>query len=390
MRLCHQPTVSAGLVTSEPNSKPAGRARQITAALPLLVVLVVSVLLVACGGRPIVTPEEAAEITGKALAPREVRLTEAEVRPERPVIELVGEIRAFETVRVPAEVAGKIDRVLVEVGERVDRGAPMLEIDRETFRLQVAQASAELAAASAELTLAAKDLERKRDLVSDHTIPQSTFDQVSAQHDLAAARVKAAQATVDLAERNLGRSEVKAPDAGWIARRLVAPGDWADIGMTMVELATGSKVKVVGRLPESWAARLDGLTGFEFRAGEHGAVRTAKLFSIDPVLEDASRSFEIVGTVADGRAELRPGMFATITLTSPVERTSLWLPTEAVLVSNLPQVLFVDGEHVASRNVTTGRRAEGMVEIVSGLEPGEPVIAEVAGLHRGAPVKVIG
>ena len=168
-------------------------------------------LLGGCHGADDDDPAAAAEVLEQALAPREVQLVTAEVREERPSVQLVGEIRAFDTVTISSEVGGKVDRVLVEVGDRVTAGTPLVEVDRETFRIYLHQAEANLAAANADLALAEKDLERKRDLRSDETIPQSTFDQAQAGNDLAAARVAAASAARDLAQRNFERSAIRAP-----------------------------------------------------------------------------------------------------------------------------------------------------------------------------------
>jgi len=332
--------------------------------------------------------ENAAEAIERALAPREVRLTSPEVRVENPSVQLVGEIRAFDTVVISSEVGGKVDRVLVEVGDQVAAGAPLIEVDRETFAIYLAQSEANLNAARANLSLAEKDLERKRDLRSDETIPQATLDQAQASSELAAADVAAAEAALRLAERNHQRSLIRAPAAGAITERMVVAGQWADVGAGLLELAIGGKVKIAARVPESWAGAFADLESFDFTVSGRSTVHTASVYSLQPVVREASRSFEIVGTApADGG--LRPGMFANATLTSPESRRTLWLPISAVATSDLPQVLMVVDDEIAYRKVQIGRRDAALVEIVSGLDADEQVILEVAGLTRGLPVTII-
>lgn len=123
------------------------------------------------------------------LEPRAVRLVTPEVREQQPSIDLVGEVRAFDRVTVASQVAGTVEATLVEVGDRVEAGDPLVQIDREAFRLQRDQAAAQLAAARAEAELAERELVRKKDLVSDKTIPQATYDQAEASFELATARV---------------------------------------------------------------------------------------------------------------------------------------------------------------------------------------------------------
>jgi RND family efflux transporter MFP subunit len=347
-------------------------------------------ILTACHGGGGETPEAAAATREAALARREVRLVTPEVREERPSIQLVGEVRAFDSVAVSPEVAGKVDAVRVEVGDRVRSGQPLAEIDRVTYKIYLDQAEAQLQAAQADLELAAKELERKRDLVSDNTIAQATFDQAKAAHDLAKAQVASAEASRSLAQRNWERSVVRAPAAGAITHRSVVAGQWADVGQPLFELAVGEKIKVAARVPASWAAQLSGLDGFDFTIAASASARRATLYSVDPVVNESSRSFEVVGVADNSDGALRPGLFADVTLQAPRSQRSLWLPVSAVATSDMSQVMVVEDGAIALRRVQVGRRAEATIEIVDGVAEGEAVVADVAGLHRGAPVTIVG
>ncbi len=332
--------------------------------------------------------KNAAEALEKALAPREVELVTPEIRNEQPSVQLVGEIRASDIVLISSEIGGKVDRVLVEVGDRVAKGTPLIEVDRETFAIYLAQSEANRDAARADLALAEKDLERKQDLRSDETIPQATLDQAQAGFDLAKARLAASDASMRLAQRNFDRSVIRAPAAGAITERMVVAGQWADVGEGLLELALGGKVKIAARVPESWVGRFAGLETFSFTVGAGSTVHSAEIYSLQPVVREASRSFEIVGT-APNDGTMRPGMFANVTLTSPEARATLWLPASAIATSDLPQVLMVENDEITYRKIQIGRRDNGTIEVVSGLGEGERVILEVAGLTRGLPVTII-
>ena len=177
--------------------------------------------------------------------------------------------------------------------------------------------------------------------------------------------------------------------AGDITERMVVAGQWADVGAPLLELALSGKVKVAARVPESWVGRFTDLESFTFTYGSSSTAHTAEIYSMQPMVQEASRSFEIVGT-APNDGSMRPGMFASVRLTSPESRRSLWLPASAVATSDLPQVLMVEDGQIVYRKVQIGRRDNGAIEIVSGLNEGEQVIKNVAGLTRGLPVKVVG
>jgi RND family efflux transporter MFP subunit len=355
----------------------------------LMIIPVLAQILIAChpgGGDDVAAAAAAREA---ALAPREVRLVTAEVREERPMLQLVGEVRPFDSIAVSPEVSGRVDAVHAEVGDRVRRDQPLAEVDRSTYKIYLQQAEAELAAARADLDLATKGLERKRDLLSDETIAQATFDQAKAGYDLAVARVSAAEAASSLARRNWERSNVRSPAGGSITERMVVAGQWTDVGQPMFRLAVGDTVKVAARVPASWAPRLTGLDGFEFSAGGSEQLRRASLYSVDPVVNESSRSFEVVGLADNTDGTLRPGMFANISLAAPETARSLWLPVSAVATSDMSQVMMVEDGTITVHRVQVGRRMDGQIEIVGGLAEDQPVVADVSGLNRGARVRIV-
>ncbi len=351
---------------------------------PVLPCLLLAALAAGCGGGPAAGPSTAGRA---ALAPRPVRLVSPEVRRERPAIDLVGNVRADEMVPIAAEIGGRVERVTAEVGDRVTRGKPLASIDRRIYRLRLSQASAQLAAARADLELAEKVLRRKRDLLADRTISQAVFDEAKAQRDLAAARLAAARAAERLARESYRRSLVRAPAGGLVAGRLVTAGQWVETGDVLFQLAQGRRLKVAAKVPEGWATRLAGLKTFEVEAPGAGDRLQAAVYSIEPVVEGASRAFEVVGVIA-GRTGLRPGMFVHVHVEAPAEERSLWLPAAAVAISDLPEVMLVENGVVAVRKVRTGRRDDGNVEILDGLAADDRVIADVAGLAPGVAVRV--
>jgi len=355
-------------------------------ARPILLSIVM-LALTACHTGDENSPSDAREHLDAKLEPRTVHLIVPDIREERPSVDLVGEIRAFDTVQISPEVAGRVASVEVEVGDRVSKDRPLVVIDPRPFELRLRQAEARVSAARADLELARRELERKQDLVSDKTIPQAVFDQAQARHDLAAATLSEAVASRDLADRDLELTTVRAPADGTVTARIVVAGQWTDVGAPLVEIALGRRVKVVARVPSHWVTALQGLEGFDFTVQPGESPRRALLYSIDPVVSETSRSFEVVGVAP--AAGLKPGLFANIRLDSPETVRTLWIPASALLTSDTPKVYQPRDGRIAVKRVQTGRRADGMIEIVEGLEEGEAVISDVAGLSRDLPVEVV-
>ena len=122
---------------------------------------------------------------------------------------------------------------------------------------------------------------------------------------------------------------------------MVVAGQWADVGEALLNVAIGDRIKVSARVPEAWAPELAGLEQFTFTVGVSGPTFTAKLYSVQPVVEHASRSFEIVGSAAND-GSIKPGMFANVVLEAPTVKQTLWLPVAAVATSDLSQVLLIE------------------------------------------------
>ncbi len=342
-----------------------------TRVLQSVVTACVLICLAGCHPESSAPEASAGADTHSALEPRAVSLVRTEAVEEYPTVELTGELRAFEAVPVPAQVAGPVDRVLAEVGDRVSAGTPLAEVDRETYRLQAAEAAARVRAAEADVELSRRELERKKDLLSDHTIAQAVFDEAEARHDLAAAQLEAARAAERLAQQAFDRSRVQAPAAGSIAARHVSPGQWVEVGQAIVDLAVGGRLKVAAEVPENWARRLQGLRGFTFTVGNLGPY-DAKIYSVEQVVEPSSRSFELTGVTAQpADNSLKPGMFVTVTLRSPDAVTTLWVPDTAVATSEMAKVMLVEDGKAVEHKVLVGRREEGRIEILDGLTAGQ-------------------
>ena len=251
---------------------------------------------------------------------------------------------------------------------------PLIEVDRETFAIYLAQAEANVEAARADLALAGKDLDRKNDLRSDETIPQAALDQAQAGFDLAKARLAAAEAARNLAARNDERSVIRAPAAGVITERMVVAGQWADVGASLLELAIGEKVKIAARVPESWVGQLH--RARELRVHRRNRARRSTRPRSTACSPWSARPAGHSRSSAPHRttAPCVPGMFANVTLTSPESERTLWLPASAVATSDLPQVLMVENDTIVYRKIQIGRRDNGTIEIVNGLSEGEQVI----------------
>ena len=292
----------------------------------------------------------------------------------------VGSLRANESVMLRPEASGRIVALPFREGQPVARGAVLVELDSAIQR-------AELMQAQANLSLAQSNAKRADELFGKAFVAERGRDE-------AAAGLKAAEATVALAEARLARMTIRAPFAGTVGIRSVSVGDFVKDGQDLVNIEDIDRLKVDFRLPEADAPRLavgqpvtldsDSVPGRRF---------AAKVSAIDPQVDAAGRSIRVRAALANPGKLLRPGMFVRVGLEFGAREGVLLVPEGALVPFGSDQFVFrVDTQGEASKaarvRVETGVRRDGLVEIRSGLAAGDRVV--VAGqlkIRDGAAVK---
>ncbi|HEX6201807.1 MAG TPA: efflux RND transporter periplasmic adaptor subunit, partial [Thermoanaerobaculia bacterium] len=183
---------------------------------------------------------------------------------------LEAELRAADAADVAAEVGGRVVERLIEPGDQVRRGQPLLRLDDAAPAAEAAGRAAELAAARARVVAAAAELDfaetsvaRDRTLFAGGAISRQDLDRAELARERAAAGRRAAEEGAVAAEEalrgvreRLADTVVRAPWDGAVVSVEVAPGDLATAGRPLARLVREGPYRVVARLPQETAARL--------------------------------------------------------------------------------------------------------------------------------------
>jgi membrane fusion protein (multidrug efflux system) len=300
-----------------------------------------------------------------------VIVSEAVIKPFPLSAEALGNARANESVEIRPEITAAIIEILFEEGQMVTRGDILA-------RLENSEPLADLAAARAALVDSESQYRRSTELFKTRVVSESQLEQLEAQRDADLAAVNAAQARLD-------HTVIRAPFAGQLGLRRVSRGSIVGPGTVITTLDDTSSIKLDFNVPEVFLARLaPGLTVTAHSAAWPDLRFSGEVTVIDTRVDPVSRTVTVRALLPNDERRLRAGMFLTVTvLKEDVE--SLMIPEQAIVPERSNQYVLVVGPDnvVERRQIESGRRRPGEVEILEGLQPGERVITE--GTQKARP-----
>jgi RND family efflux transporter MFP subunit len=374
--------------------------------------------------------------SGKAVdsaspRPLAVRALPVEQKQVRRNVESVGSLFPLDEVTVSSEVEGRVEQVLVDVGDHVSTGQTIVKVVQTELQLTLDQQRASLQQARARLGLsengeefkdvhkapevkkAAADLadaqqkyQRAKTLYEQGLLPKQSFDEAESRHNAARAaydlsvqtvenlRAQLAQskAATSLAQKKVGDSMIRAPFAGQVKERSVTQGQYLKVQTPVMVIVNIDPMRVRLRVPEKMAAWVK--TGQEVTVSVEaypGRAFTGKITRINPSVDQQTRAFEVEALIDNRETLLKPGFFVKATIPSSFVVDALVVPQDALLyVYGVYKVFVIEGNTLKEREVKIGERNGDDVEIVEGLTAGERIALSTKGqdLKDGATVEV--
>jgi len=242
-------------------------------------------------------------------APVKVPLGVVEEKPSPDVLTLTGMIAADQRSEVTADTQGKVISVLVERGQRVKMGQPVVQLDVRNAALSAREAQANLEAARAQKQLAEEECKRVQVLLDKGAITRSEYDRQVTQCTSTLQQVSAAQARADMITKSVNDGLVRAPFDGQVTEKSVAPGEWVAPGRTLFTLVDDDPLKVELSVPEAEVRKIQkGMKVDVTATAQPGKHYTATVTRIGGEIAK-SRALIVEATIAP-QSDLVPGMFA--------------------------------------------------------------------------------
>lgn len=315
-------------------------------------------------------------------------------------------INADRTTPVFSPYSGRVTQVLAKPGDFVKQGQPLLAMQASEFvqgQSDLLAAQAALATAQSQLSLAQTAEKRKHALFDAKAGSKQDWEQ--SQNDLAAAQSahrtsEAALAAVrnrlkilgktDAEIEALGRAEkmdavayVLAPITGTITDKQVGPGQYLQAGASSPAYTVGdlSTVWLIANVRETDAPNVRKGQTVEVRAlALPERAFTARITYVAPSIDPATRRLAVRAEVPNADGLLKPEMFARFSIISGGEASAPAVPESGVIYEGSDARVWIVGDDgtLALRNIHGGRSANGLLEVLDGVKPGEKVVASGA------------
>jgi len=354
--------------------------------LSVCAVLLLPLALASCGG----SKADAQNTAPRGVAVRTASVDQRDL-PEDVV--LTGTLKPRAQVQVVAEVQARLVRVLKDEGARVAKGEILAILDDTDYRLANDRAGAALAMAEANRAHARTEKVRADSLLKTGGITDRDHLAAGVAEQVAEAQLAQTRAEGAIAAQQLSRTQVRAPFAGRVARRLPDPGAMLAPGTPLFTLVDDStlefKAPVASR--DLGKVRVGASVSLVVDALEDTRV-DGRIARVEPLVDERSRSFQVVVEVP-GRPDLVGGLFARASVRAGVAAGALVVPPSALVRDGTDplraDVFVVRGGRAEKVTIGVGVEAPDGIQVTRGLSAGDQVVLDPpTALASGAPVDV--
>lgn len=390
-------------------------------ATPLVLL---AVLLAGCSKK-----EAPIQASAKAVEPISIQIARAESRKVEQSISVTGELQADETVSASFEVAGRVSKIQSDFGQLVKKGAVIAELDPREYQIQVDRARALLAQALARVGLnptqvdvtpltspsirqaeaqladakskyeSAARLIKTGDIANERFVElekamqarQAALDATKDDLRTLSANVQSLKADLNLAEKRLSDTVVRAPFDGAVTEKMVSPGQYIKENTAVVKLVKSDPLRLRFDVPESATrnVRIGSVLSFTTDAAS-GQNFTATVRELNPSLNQNSRTLTAEARISNPKWQLKPGTFVQVRLVTARDVEIITVPKKALYnVAGLTKVFAVRDGKAIEYKVPPGMEGSDWMEIPSGsVNAGESVaISNLGALIDKLPVR---
>lgn len=308
-----------------------------------------------------------------------------------PFLTVSGKIEAAKSANISTRMMGYVDKIYVNVGDKVRDGQLLMSVNNADVSAQLAQVNAGITEAEAAFTNAEKDFNRFSTLFKENSASQKELDDITANYNMAKARLESAKQMRNGVNAQMGYANIRAPFNGVVTNKFISAGDMANPGMPLLEVESPGKYQVLAMVPESEILAVKNDTEVTVQVKALNENLKGKVTEVSSSSKNTGGQYLVKVILDKTDAQILSGMYATVQF--PVARkttsSAVMIPVEAIVnKGQLSGIYTVSQSNTALlRWLRLGRTFGDQVEVLSGLSADEQYIVSAEGkLFNGAKI----
>ncbi|MFT7030845.1 MAG: membrane fusion protein (multidrug efflux system) [Marinoscillum sp.] len=326
--------------------------------------IIIAVLILAVIVYPKLPKSEVKGTSDQAIQDTPLLTVNAVVLNEEPLkneVKVTGSLIADESVALNTELAGKVEFISFQEGERVKKGTVLLALNDDEIL-------AEIEKLQFTKKLNESNENRQKQLLDKEAISREEYENSLTSLNTIKSEIKVLQA-------RLAKHYLKAPFDGVIGLRDISEGGYLNPGTRVADLYKIDPIKLEFAIPSKYISLVNKGDKINFSTDAYEDMFYGEIYAIEPQIDPETRSIRIRASSENTDGKHFPGQFARITLILQTIPNAILIPTEAVIpeLSGKKVFIYKNGKS-EPRQVTTGIRTDKRIQVTEGLSKGDTVI----------------
>ncbi|WP_179352149.1 efflux RND transporter periplasmic adaptor subunit [Winogradskyella vidalii] len=322
-----------------------------------------------------------------------VKTSQVDTNGNSPFLSVSGKIQASNSADLSTRMMGYVNKVHVNVGDKVKKGQLLVSINNADLQAKKAQVNAGITEATAAFKNAQKDYNRYKNLFAENSASQKEMDDMTANFEVAKARLESANQMKNEVNAQFTYSNITAPFSGTVTRKNVEAGNMANPGVPLVSIETPGHFEVMAMVPETEISEIKKGTTVDVLVKSIHQTIKGEVTEVSTSAKNTGGQYLVKIDLEKTEANILSGMFTTVQF--PIERKSkselVLVPSEAIITKGQLTGLYTVSQSNTAllRWLRLGRTYGDQVEVLSGLNAGETYIVSAEGkLFNGAKINV--
>ncbi len=322
-----------------------------------------------------------------------VKVNQITANSNSPFLLVSGKIQATNSADLSTRMMGYVDKVHVNVGDKVSKGQLLVSINNSDLQARRAQVNAGITEATAAFNNAKKDYNRFKSLFADNSASQKELDDMTANFEMAKARLEGANQMKNEINAQFTYSNISAPFSGIVTSKNIETGDMANPGIPLISIETPGKFEVMAMVPETEISGIKKGASVDVLIKSINKTIKGEVAEVSTSAKNTGGQYLVKIELEQTDANILSGMFSTVQF--PVERKvktqMVLIPTEAIVTNGQLSGLYTVSQSNTAllRWLRLGRTFGDQVEVLSGLKADETYIVSAEGkLFNGAKLSV--